>query len=259
VSQDVLVWLALSSSSAILLPIFIFMAFRRSHQLSGPSVLAGAAVFVLMVVVLEAAMHHYVLVTNPVTKSLLDAQPWLFAIYAAGAAALFEEGGRYTAMRLLASRGARPSTPLAYAIGHGGTESIMIGINAGTIAVIGYLIASGQAQSLHLDAPTQAKITDMLKGATLATGLMSGVERLSAFVLQLALSVLMWSAVTSRRGTLVLLAVAAHFALDVPAALFQRKMIPLSGAEFEAGYAMLAILMLAAVWAFAPRAPGSKT
>ena len=159
------------------------------------AVLAGVAVFILMVTMLEGAMHYYVLVANPVTKSLLDAQPWLFAIYAAGAAAVFEEGGRYTAMRYLASRGAKPSTPLAYAIGHGGTESILVGINAATIAVLGYMIMSGQAQGLHLDAATQGKITDMLKGASFETGLMSGVERLSAFCLQLGLSYLMWTAV----------------------------------------------------------------
>jgi uncharacterized membrane protein YhfC len=196
VSQDVLIGLAISSASATLLPIIIFILFRKSFQLSGLAVAAGAAVFILMVVVLEATMHNYILVANPVTKALFDTQPWLFAIYGAGAAALFEESGRYAAMRILASRGARPSTPLAYAIGHGGAESILIGINAGVIAVIGYMIVHGQAQSLHLDAATQAKITDMLKGATLQTGLLGGIERMSAFAIQLGLSYLMWSAVT---------------------------------------------------------------
>jgi len=253
VSQDVLVGLALSSMSAILLPIIIFIMFRRSHQLSGLSVLAGAIVFILMVVVLEAGMHYYVLVANPVTRSLLESQPWLFAIYAAGAAALFEEGGRFTAMRLLASRGAGPSTPLAYAIGHGGTECILIGINVGTIAIIGYLIMSGQAQSLHLDAATQGKITDMMKGASLESGLMSGVERLSAFCLQLGFSYLMWTAVTTRRASLALAAMAAHFACDLPAALLQKKVLVVTAADFEAAYVMLAALVLAAVWAFAPR------
>jgi uncharacterized membrane protein YhfC len=156
-------------------------------------------------------------------------------------------------MRLLASRSARPSTPLAYAIGHGGTESILIGINAGTIAVIGYLIVTGQAQSLHLDAATQGKITDMLKGASLESGLMSGVERMSAFALQLGFSYLMWSAVTTKRASLALAAVAAHFACDFPAALFQKKVLVVTAADFEAAYVMLAVLVLAAVWAFAPR------
>jgi uncharacterized membrane protein YhfC len=254
VSQDVLAGLALSSLSAILLPVIIFMAFRRSQQLAGLSVLAGAAVFIVMVIVLEASMHYYILVANQVTKSMFDSQPWLFAIYAASAAAIFEEGGRYAVLRLMSSRGARPSTPFAYAIGHGGTESILIGINVGTIAIIGYLIMTGQAQSLHLDAATQGKITDMMKGASLESGLMSGVERASAFALQLGFSYLMWSAVTTKRASLALAAVAAHFACDFPAALFQKKILTVTATEFEAAYVLLAILVLAAVWAFAPRA-----
>ena len=252
-SQDVLVGLAISSLSAILLPVLVFLAFRKSRQLSALAVAAGAAVFIVMVIVLESTMHYYLLIANPVSKALFEAQPLLFAVYGAGAAALFEESGRYAAMRMIARRAGRPSTPLAYAIGHGGTESILIGINAGTIAILGYLIMTNQAQSLHLDAATQAKITDMLKGASLQAGLLGGVERMSAFAIQLGLSYLMWSAVTLKRTSLGLSAVAAHFLIDFPAALAQKKMLPITGEDFEAAYVVLAMLMLAAIWAFAPR------
>ena len=258
-SQDVIVGAALSALAATLLPVIVFFAFGRNQRLSARAVLSGAAVFIVMVLVLEATLHAYVLIANPVTKSLLDAHPWLFATYAAGVAAFFEESGRYLAMRWLLTRNPTPSTPLAYAIGHGGIECALVGINIGVIALLGYLISTGQAQSLHLDAATQAKITEMLKGASLVSGLMGGIERVTAFVLQLGFSYLMWSAVTSRRPLLVLAAFAAHFACDFPAALLQRKALPVSVGDFEAAYVVLAMLVLAALWAFAPRQPAGAT
>jgi hypothetical protein len=47
--------------------------------------------------------------------------------------------------------------------------------------------------------------------------------------------------------------VVAHFACDFPAALLQKKILVVTAADFEAAYVVLAVLVLAAVLAFAPR------
>src|SRR5262249_2872222 len=154
-------------------------------------------------------------------------------------------------MRTLAKPQPGISTPVAYAVGHGGAEAMLIGLNIGVVAVLGYLMMTGQADGLHLDAAAMAKIRQGLTGVTFVSALYGGIERISALVLQLGLSLLVWQAVRLRRFVFYLAALAFHFAFDLPAAMAQKGLLPLSGGEIEAGYALLALLVLAAIWAFA--------
>ncbi len=256
ITNETLIGLSLSALVALALPFIVFFALRRRMELRLRNVFIGVGVFVAMVVVLESAMHYYLLSANPTTKAWFDAHAIGFALYAALAAALFEETGRYVAMRYLAKAVPGNGTPVAYGIGHAGAECALIGLNIGVVAVLGYLMMTGQADSLHLDAATTAKIREGLTGASFMSGLFGGFERISAFVLQVGLSLLVWEAVRARRIVFYLAAVAFHFAFDFPAALAQKKLLPLTGGEIEAGYALLAVLVLVAIWAFAR--PGTE-
>jgi uncharacterized membrane protein YhfC len=258
ISSDAIAGLAVSAALAMLLPVVVYFMLRKRLQLPLRNVFTGAAVFIVMVLVLEAAMHVYLLKLNPVTKAFFDANGYAFAFYAAMAAAIFEETGRYGAMRWLVKATPGSGSPVSYAIGHGGAEAVLIGVNIAVIAVLGYLISTGQAGELHLDNATQTTISDMFKGATLSSGLLSGIERAAAFVIQLGLSFLVWQAVSKRRIGYWFVALAAHFAVDFPAALMQKKLLPISVVELEVAVVTLALLILAAVWAFAPRAAGDQ-
>lgn len=253
ITNETIAGLGTAALIAMLLPVVLFVVLRRRFALRGWNVFVGAAVFVLMVVVLESALHVYVLKYNPVTKAWFDANAYGFAVYAALAAALFEETGRYVAMRTLARSQPGSSTPLAYGIGHGGAEALLIGLNIGVIAVLGYLMQTGQADSLHLDAATTEQIRKGLEGASFGTALLGGIERISAIVLQIGLSLIVWQAVAQGRIAFYFVAVAFHFAFDFPAALVQRQVLPLTGIDVEVGYGALALIVLAAIWAFAPR------
>jgi uncharacterized membrane protein YhfC len=253
ITNDTLIGISIAAVIAIALPFIVFFALRGRLELRWRNVFVGVVMFAVMVVALENAMHYYVLSANPVTKAWFEANAVGFAIYAALAAALFEETGRYIGMRFLTRTVPGSGTPVAYGIGHGGIEAVLIGLNIGVIAVLGYLMMTGQADSLHLDAATTAKIRESLTGATFTSGLLGGVERISALVLQIGLSLLVWQAVYARRIVFYFFAVAFHFAFDFPAALAQKKLLPLTSIEIETGYAMLAVLVLAAIWAFAPR------
>lgn len=254
ISSDAIAGLAVSAALAIFLPVIVYFVLRGRLQLPLRNVFTGAAVFIVMVLVLEAAMHVYVLKLNPVTTAFFDANGYAFAVYAAMAAAIFEETGRYVAMRWFVKATPGSGSPVSYAIGHGGAEAMLIGVNIAVIAVLGYLISTGQAGELHLDNATQSAINDMFKGATLSSGLIGGIERAAALVIQLGFSFLVWQAVSRRRIGFWFAALAAHFAVDFPAALFQKKLLPLSVVELEGAVVTLALLILAAVWAFAPRA-----
>jgi len=254
ITNETIAGLGLSALIAMSLPFILFFVLRRRLDLRGRNVAVGAGVFILFAVVLEAAMHTYLLKLNPTTKAWFDANAMGFAVYAAFAAALFEETGRYLALRYVAKPVPGSGTPVAYGIGHGGAEAVLIGVNIAVIGVLGYLMSTGQADSLHLDAATTEQIRKGLEGATFGGALLGGVERISAVVLQIGLSLIIWQAVQTRRIIYYLGAVAFHFAFDLPAAMAQKQLLPLSGIEIEAGYALLALLVLAAIWAFAPRA-----
>jgi len=253
ITHDALVGLGISALLCTTLPIVVFLALRRPLQLSLRNAFVGVAVFVVVVGVLEMAMHGYLLQMNPVTRTFFDAHPVAYAIYVAAAAGISEETGRYIAMRRLVRRLPGWGTPVAYGIGHGGTEALFIGINAGLLAVLGYVIASGEAQGLGLDGAAVATIGKTFKGVTAWTGVIGGVERAAALVLQVGLSFLVWQAVKSGRIAFWFAAMAAHFAVDFPAALYQRHLLPITLVELEGFLVALAILVLAGIWAFAPR------
>jgi uncharacterized membrane protein YhfC len=254
ITNETVAGLGTSALVAMLLPIVLFVVLRKRFELRGWNVFIGAVVFIVTVAVLEGSMHAYLLKFNPTTKAWFDANAYGFAIYGALAAALFEETGRYVALRYFAKPVAGSGTPLAYGIGHGGTEAVLIGLNIGVIAILGYMIQTGQIASLHLDAATTEQIRKGLTGASYGTALLGGIERISAIVIQIGLSLLVWQAVLQRRIVFYVLAIACHFAVDFPAAMMQRQLLPLSGIDVEVGYGALALIILAAIWAFAPRA-----
>ena len=254
ITNETIVGLGLSALIAMSLPFILFFAFRRSLDLRLRNVLIGAAVFIVMVAVLEGTMHAYLLKLNPVTKAWFDANAYGFAVYAAFAAAFFEETGRYIALRFFAKEVAGSGTPVAYGIGHGGAEAVLIGVNIAVVAGLGYMMMTGQADSLHLDAATSEQIRKGLEGASFGAALLGGIERVSAIVLQIGLSLIVWQAVRTRRIIYYVAALAFHFAFDLPAAMAQRQLLPLTGIDIEVGYGVLALLVLAGIWAFAPRA-----
>src|SRR5262249_5788837 len=156
-----------------------------------------------------------------------------FAVYGAFAAAFFEESGRYLALRFLAKPVPGSGTPVAYGIGHGGAEAVLIGINIAVIGVLGYLMMTGQAASLKLDAATTEQIQKSLAGASFGASMLGGVERIFAIVLQIGLSFIVWHAVKTGRFIFYLVALAFHFAFDLPAAMMQKGLLPLSAVQLE--------------------------
>lgn len=258
ITNETLAGVATGALIAILLPFILFFVLRRRLDLRFRNVAIGAGVFILFVAVLEGAMHAYLLQFNPTTKAWFAANAMGFAVYGAFAAAFFEETGRYLALRFLAKPVPGSGTPVAYGIGHGGAEAVLIGINIAVIGVLGYMMMTGQAASLKLDAAATEQIQKSLAGASFGASMLGGVERIFALVLQIGLSFIVWHAVKTRRFIFYLAALAFHFAFDLPAAMMQKGLLPLSAVQLEIGYGLLALVVLAAIWMFAPRASAAS-
>jgi uncharacterized membrane protein YhfC len=235
VSFPVLASLAVSALLAALFPVAIFLICRTRMMLSMRNILTGAAVFFLFAGVLERALHFYVLKANPVTAAWFPLHPVAYALYGCLAAGLFEETGRYFGMRYFVKSSGNPGTAVAYGIGHGGIEAILIGsLSAAGGLVLGVLINSGLLESAVGRAPDADKLMQLkanLQALTVTTVAMGTLERLIALLIQIGLSLIVWRAVETRRLSILALAIFLHALIDFPAGLAQTRQLSIAAVE----------------------------
>ena len=169
--------------------------------------LAGALVFIVFAQGLEGALHYLALYREHAFSRAIGANPWLYMLYGALAAGVFEETGRYVAFRRLIGRKRYPERDAAvtYGVGHGGIESILLAL---------------------------ALLAERPERLTPGYCLLVMLERTAAIGLHVALSCFVFLA--ARDGTKRLwfpFAIALHAIVDMPAALYQRGMLPLWAVE----------------------------
>ncbi len=231
-----LILMATNALLGIAIPVGLSVYLVRKHHARLSTILIGAGTFLLFALVLESILHQLVL-KGPHGASILN-NTLLYAIYGGLAAGIFEETGRFLSMKFLMKK--EPSTPLpgvAYGIGHGGAEMLIIfGITMINNLVISALINSGQADILFSKAPEEAAAQlqaqlDQLQTIGAGTLMIGLWERISALILHLGLSMMVWVAV--RKGGkwmwLFPAAIALHAIVDAGAVLLQKSagMVPL--------------------------------
>jgi len=235
VSQGAIVGLACAALISLVAPIIAYFVCRGRMALPGRNIAIGAGVFVLFVLVLEGAMHWYFLSHNPVTSAWLRAHTWGFIAYGAGAAALYEETGRYVAMRLFVSRVGEPGTAVSYGLGHGGAESILVGTLGQTQAMImALLLNAGLLGALlggRLPHAALLKLQAALTKIDLPLALMGGMERVWALMIQIGCSLLVWRAVARKDLRWLAAALLAHFSIDSVAGAAQRGLLTIQTTE----------------------------
>jgi uncharacterized membrane protein YhfC len=234
ISQSALFGLACAALISFLAPFAAYFVCRKRMALPLRNIAIGTVVFVLFVGVLEALMHYYFLKLNPLTAAWFGGHPWGYAVYGAGAAALYEETGRYLAMRFFVKPAGDPGTAVSYGLGHGGAEAIVISlaqISGLIMAVLLYLGKLDAVMAHKLSPDALAKIHQSFAHLTFGMALVGGIERVCALLIQIALSLLVWRAVSKKQIGWYFLALAVHFSIDFPAALTQRGVIPIFATE----------------------------
>ena len=198
-----LISLAVAALLGIAVPIALAWWLVRKYQIRWQTILIGAGTFIVFALVLEPILHQVVL-KGPHGATIMG-NVWYYALYGGLAAGLFEETGRFLSMRFLMKK--EPGTALpgvSYGIGHGGVEMlILFGISMISNLAVSAMINAGQADLLTAKVPeeqlsqVQAQFA-ALQGLGVGSIALGFWERISALVLQLGLSMLVWTAV--RRG-----------------------------------------------------------
>ena len=104
------------------LPIGLFVYAKKKLGAKTAPFFIGCGVFFVMVLMLEAAIHRIVF---QLAGEVLTGSVILYAVYGGLMAALFEETGRYIAMRFLVKPMDFPNA-FMYGAGHGGVEAMLL-------------------------------------------------------------------------------------------------------------------------------------
>lgn len=225
-----IVSMAVAAVVGIATPILLGWWLVKKYQMRTTPIMVGAGVFVVFALVLEPIVHQIVL-KGP-SGATIQGNIWYYALYGGLMAALFEESGRFLAMKYVLKK--EPDgllTGVSYGIGHGGTEMLMIfGLSMISNLVVSALINSGQADTILASVPAEAKAQaeaqfaqlESLSAGTLLLGLW---ERISAIILQIGLSLMVWTAVRRGGKWLWLLAAAfmLHFVVDAVAVILSKS------------------------------------
>ena len=218
-------------SVAVPIVLCIFLRWKKRASLS--SFLTGCGVFVLFAMTLEQVLHAIVF---QVAGEALMNNNVLYALYGALAAALFEETGRFLAMKHFMKNQLDRKNALMYGVGHGGAEAILlVGMSYINNLVTSSMINSGQIEAVISALPKEQQEVNLQSISLLWTTpsyqfFASGLERLIALTLQIALSVFVYKAVKYGQNKFLLMAMGIHFFTDFVAVL-ATKYVPIMAVE----------------------------
>ncbi len=231
-----LILMAVNALLGIAIPVCLSIYLVRRYHARPSTILIGAGTFILFALVLESAVHQLVL-KGPHGAAILGNTHW-YALYGGLAAGIFEESGRFLSMKFLMKKEPSKALPgVAYGVGHGGVEMLIIfGITMIGNLALSVLINSGQADTLFANVPADAAAQvqtqlEQLQTTGAGTWLIGLWERISALMIHLGLSLLVWTAVRKGGKWLWLFpaAIALHALVDAGAVMLQKSagMVPL--------------------------------
>jgi uncharacterized membrane protein YhfC len=184
--------------ASLLLPLTasVWLSVKKKGYLK--PILFGALTFFVFQVLLRLPLIQVVLPQMPWFTIMTVTSPVLTALFYGVTAALFEEGGRYIVMRLFLKNRQRTNDGIAFGIGHGGIEAILlVGINYLAVLFMNIDVGSGP----------------LIMAA--------GAERIFTMVLHISWSVMVMRSVRNKKLGWLLIAFGLHTVVDTGVLLIQ--------------------------------------
>lgn len=226
------------------LPIGLFLYLWRKKKASFFSFATGLLIFLVFALFLESMAHSIVL---SATGNLITGNVFLYALYGALMAALFEETGRFLGIKYIMRNQLTKENAWMYGVGHGGIEAMfLLGITSINNLANAMMINDGSMTSM-LESLDQTSRETAVQGLSVlwetpaSLFFAAGFERIIAIFLQIALSILIYQAVKEKSGRWYWVAFGVHFAVDFVAVL-------LANVSVAAAEVVMAAMTVAAVW-----------
>ena len=227
----------------ILGPVILLLVLRYRYGMKIEAFVIGCITMLVFAMVLEGAVHRLVLGSS--AGAVITGNTLYYAFYGASMAALFEEVGRYTAFHVLMKH---MHDAIMYGAGHGGFEVFLIlGMTGISNIALATSVNSGSLPEYTGEtAAMMEQSVEVLKNTAASAYLLGMVERVSAVMLQIALSIIVWQTVKQLKGRFLylILAMLLHFAVDF-ATVILTSMIPLAAYEVILLAVSVVILLLA--------------
>lgn len=193
VSSLALTAMAVSLLLSTLLPLFTMVLVARRWKNSAGAILAGGLTFFISQMLLRLPLLQ-ILLPRFVWFKAFSSSALAFPFFLAFSAALFEESGRLLAFRLLLKDRLAYRSGIAFGLGHGGIEAILIvGLTYLNNLVFSLMLNAGRLRSF-LDGKLEPALIDTIESSLIALApslfLAAGVERVLTIVFHIGLSVL---------------------------------------------------------------------
>lgn len=205
--------------AAVGLPITLAVITRKKLKAEVITMVVGAGTFLFFALILEKSLFNYLIVAM-VGAEKLQSNIWIYAIFAGGEAAFFEEIGRFVSMKFLMKQNLNKQNSIMFGIGHGGIEAILItGFGSISNLLMTALINSGTFET-SLESLDVVKREELIAQSeplwTTAPGMffLGGVERIAAIALHIALSYFVYRAVKYKKISFLFVAIVFHFLID---------------------------------------------
>ena len=226
----------------LLLPVAALLVWHGKTTARVSPFFVGALMFFVFALVLEQILHTFVLKPGGPLSAVINGNLLYKAVYGGLAAGLFEETGRLVGFKTLLRKQTARQTAITYGLGHGGFECILL---AGVSGLVYGLVASGVISASLLGASGGA-VAAAIAATAAATPLWAILERVSAMMLHLGLSIFVFEAVrVPGKGWLYPLAILLHAAVDCGAVLAAGRISSVAAIEGLILAAALAVLAAA--------------
>ena len=221
----------------VAIPVAFFIYWRKKHkqQTKISYLIAGAIGFVISARVLELGVHLFCIVAdNPVSR-FINGNTVAFVLYGIIMAGVFEECGRHIVLKYIMKKNRTPENAVMYGIGHGGIEILAVLLPSMILYLtVVVLFSAGNMENalstLNITEETAAAaLPSVQTAAVFDFGMMAMnvIERLSAMLLHIGLTVIVYYGVVNAKKSLLPMAIILHMLMDTFPALYQRSVVPL--------------------------------
>jgi uncharacterized membrane protein YhfC len=232
-----------------LLPIVLVVVLYIKKRISLAAVLVGALVFLVFQLLTRIPMLQ--MLSQVAWYRELSQNLVLIALFLSFTAGLFEEVGRYIGMRLFMKNKLQIKNGVAYGLGHGGFEAIvLVGLTYINNLVLSLAINSGQFESTF-GAPLGAS-AELIRQQLINTDpylfAVAGLERMMTLVVQVALSLVVLLALRRKNLIYLVYAILLHMLVDfVVVILVNRVNVVVSEAAVFV-FAVIGLVFILRLW-----------
>lgn len=209
-------FMAVSLILTFIFPIGLWIYFYKKEKISGIAVLVGALTFFISQIVLRMPLLQ--LLQGQSWYAVIGKNLWINSLFLSLTAGIFEETGRFLSFRFLLNKRLEWKNGVAFGIGHGGIEAVMLtGLTYINNLIFSLMINSGAFEQISgtLSPGTSEYIVNALSGTSPVMFLFGGVERVFAIISHIAFSIMVLYGVKNKRGIYILYAILAHTLLNI--------------------------------------------